>query len=136
MSPGDIAKAGSESAHQKALFAQCALKRYENPQKYNVLRWLYAIPNGGARDKLTASRMKAEGARAGVADLCLPAGRKGFYGLYIEMKKPGEINKTSAEQKEFIQHCLDENYAVAVCDHWEKAWQLIEDYLSEMDTPS
>lgn len=130
MSPEDIAKAGSESAHQKALFAQCAIKRMENPQKYNVLRWLHAIPNGGARNKLTATRMKAEGVRAGVLDIFLPVGRKGLKGMYIEMKAPGKINNVSQEQKEFIEHCLSEDYFVVVCDHWNHAWSFIEDYLS------
>jgi hypothetical protein len=34
---------------------------------------LYAIPNGGARDVITGSRLKAEGVRRGTPDLCLAA---------------------------------------------------------------
>lgn len=129
MKPMDIAKSNSESSHQKALFAQCAIKRLENPQKYACLRWLHAIPNGGARDSTTAARMKAEGARAGVLDICLPFPNKQFHGLYIEMKAPGKIKNLSKEQEEFIEYLQSVGYQTAVCDHWEGAWATIEYYL-------
>ncbi|WP_240655162.1 VRR-NUC domain-containing protein [Rhodovarius crocodyli] len=49
--------------------------------------FLYAVPNGGRRDGLTGAILKAEGVRAGVADLVLmlPRGRS----VYIEMKVGG-----------------------------------------------
>jgi hypothetical protein len=53
---------------------------------YPVLNLLYAVPNGGYRNIYVARKLKAEGVRAGVADLCLPAARRGYHGLYLEMK--------------------------------------------------
>jgi len=72
----------SESNEQIALFQWVSyqLKRYPE------LELLYHIPNGGHRYATTAKRLKAEGVKAGVPDLCLPVARGGYYGLYIEMK--------------------------------------------------
>ena len=45
---------------------------------------LMAIPNGGQRNLVVATKLKAEGVTAGVPDLFVP-GRRAF----IEVKKPG-----------------------------------------------
>ena len=39
---------------------------------------LFAVPNGGRRDKVTGGKLKAEGALAGVADLILLIPRNGY----------------------------------------------------------
>lgn len=64
--------------------------------------YYFAIPNQGNRHILNASRMKAEGVRSGVADLCfmLPNGLVGW----MEMKKPG--GQMSDTQKAFRDRCL------------------------------
>jgi hypothetical protein len=64
---------------------------------YTVLKLLYAVPNGGDRNLRVARKLKAEGVLAGVADLCLPAARRGYHGLYIEMKS--EEGTATEEQK-------------------------------------
>ena len=33
------------------------------------LKWMFAIPNGGIRDRITAARMKQEGVKSGVWDI-------------------------------------------------------------------
>jgi len=82
MNPATIAKE-SESSHQIALFAMCAL----NMKKYPELKWFHAIPNGGFRDKITAGKLKAEGVKSGVSDMFLPVKCDAYSGLYIELKK-------------------------------------------------
>lgn len=59
-------------------------------------RTLFAVPNGGARNKMEASRMKATGTVAGVSDLIwvLPD-----QVIFIEMKT--KTGAQSKEQKEF-----------------------------------
>ena len=60
---------------------------------YPELRLLYAIPNGfhaagrspGERARHVA-RMKSEGMKSGVPDVCLPVPRGGFGALYLEHK--------------------------------------------------
>lgn len=55
------------------------------------LSLLHAIPNAGAgAQRGQAGKMRAEGVKRGVPDLCLPVKRKAFSGLYIEMKRAGE----------------------------------------------
>ena len=55
--------------------------------KYPELKLLYHVPNGGSRNKAEAGRLRAEGVKAGVPDLCLPVPRGGYHGLYIELKR-------------------------------------------------
>lgn len=90
---------------------------------------MYAVPNGGDRNPIVAARLKAEGVKSGVSDLCLPFARRGYHGFYIEMKKPG--GKESEKQKEFGAFLAKENYLYCVCDHWEIARDRISWYVSE-----
>lgn len=124
MSPEDYAKAGTEHSHQVALFMWSS----QNLDKYPVLKWMYAIPNGGERNIAVAGRLKAEGVKSGVSDVCLPVSRLGWYGLYIEMKKPG--GKESDKQKEFGAFLNEQGYYYLCCDHWEMARDVLVWYLS------
>ena len=119
MIPNQLAKSGTEHAHQVALFAYCAVaynngfeiadmwakgthvpkKRHDDSLAVPALEWLHAIPNGGSRGDSAKSRqirggaLKAEGVRSGVPDIFLPWPNAGFHGLYIEMKKPTQKPK-------------------------------------------
>ena len=101
----------------------CALNRI----KYPELQLLFAIPNGGSRNKAEAGRLKAEGVKAGVSDLFLPVARGGFHGLFIEMNKPG--GKVSWEQSRFGHSVGKQGYAFEVCRSWEAAVKVLVDYL-------
>ena len=134
MTPEQIAASGSESAHQKAVFAWAAL----NLDKYPMLAYMHAIPNGGRRDAITAARMKAEGVKSGVPDIFLPWPKVdsridnkesvGVHGLYIEMKIKG--GKISDNQKRFIDYLNNNNYKVVICYNWQSAIESIESYLN------
>jgi len=100
--------------------------------RMQVLRWLHAIPNGGARAKVVASKLKQEGVKPGVPDLCLTAARGGHHGLYIEMKSLE--GSESREQKEWRQHLNEEGYLSIVCKGAREAIRALCDYL-EMDFP-
>ena len=55
----------------------------------------FAIPNGGHRSKATAAYLKAEGVRAGVADIGLvlpPDGKAAF--LELKREKGGQVRPT------------------------------------------
>ena len=165
MTPEQIAASGTESGHQRALFAKVnadlwqlqmqnehylptndkfrglwdgADRRWAAP-----LRFLHSIPNGGSRGDSTRSRairgatMKAEGVKEGIPDLFLPFPHvvalpayettAMYAGLYLEMKKPG--GKPSKEQLEFRDYALSVGYAWHLCDTWEKAYEVIVNYL-------
>jgi hypothetical protein len=113
----------SEHAEQTALMTWC---------RYNRARWpeldlLYAIPNGGHRHIAVAGKMKAEGVRRGVPDLCLPVARGLWHGLYIELKT--STGRTTPEQREWIARLQGQGYRVEVCKGWPAAAAVIEDYM-------
>lgn len=126
ITPESLAKPGTEHAHQVALFCWAAMNR----EKYPELEWMFAIPNGGLRDKITAVRLKAEGVRSGVSDIFLPAVREPYAGLFIEMKEPKK-GKESDKQREFGDHVIVQGYVYRCCWGWEEARDLIVDYLED-----
>ncbi len=113
-----------EHAEQTALFRWAEFARARLPE----LALLHAIPNGGHRHKATAARLKAEGVKRGVPDLCLPVARSGAHGLYIELKT--ERGKTSPEQIGWLRALRRQGYVAEVCHGWESARSMIEHYLT------
>ena len=120
----------TESAEQIALFEWAERARGTYPE----LQWMFHIPNGGARSKATAGRLKAEGVKAGVPDIFLPESRFGYRGLWIEMKRQrGGV--LSEPQKRWIRYLVQSDYYVARCDGWEDAKGVIESYLNVSTGP-
>lgn len=89
---------------------------------------LFAIPNGGARNPITGSNLKAEGVRRGTPDLMLAVPKCGAYGLFIEMKA-GD-NKPSPEQTEFLNFLEERGYRTTVQWTTEGAIVAIKEYLA------
>ncbi len=115
---------GSESEEQQALFQWATLMTGRYPE----LELLYHVPNGGARNPATAGRLKAEGVKAGVPDVCLPVPRGIYHGLYIEMKvKP---NRPTKDQLHWLELLSRQGHKTAVCYSWKEASALLEKYLA------
>jgi len=96
--------------------------------KYPELALLHAIPNGGKRHRGTAAKLKAEGVKAGVPDLCLPVARGGYHGMYLEMKY-GK-NKPTPSQAEWLEALRgQEGYHAVVCHGFFLAKAAILEYL-------
>lgn len=114
---------------------QCAFIEWSkwNCGKYPELELLYAIPNGGKRSIITAVRLKAEGAKAGIPDICLPVGRKGFNSLYLEFKngKKGEISQS---QHDYMGKLIYYNNSVHVVRDVDEAIKIVEWYLQSKDS--
>lgn len=107
--------------------------------QYPELDLLYAIPNGaglqhkvvnGRRFSLEAQKLRAEGMRKGTPDLCLPVARKGWHGLYIELKYGR--NKPSEEQEAFLNKLAEQGYLAVVCWGAEDTIETLVDYLSAL----
>lgn len=115
----------TESAEQQWIFRWATYAKAKHP----CLALLYHIPNGGARHPATAARLKAEGVKAGVPDICLPVPRNGYAGLYIELKrrKGGHLED---EQAEWLAALSAQGYAVAVCKGADAAIEVIEKYIA------
>ena len=54
--------------------------------KYPELYLLYHIPNEGKRSIYYGAKLKREGLKSGVPDICLPIPKGQYCGLYIELK--------------------------------------------------
>jgi len=130
VTPDDLAKVGTESAIQQALF--CWASHPEQRKRYPLLQWLYHVPNGGSRGdtaqtrKITGGTLKAEGVKSGVPDLDFPVKSQwGHSGLRIEMKVPAERNRRnggcSDAQKEWLAFLQSQGYATCVCYSWREA---------------
>lgn len=90
---------------------------------------LYAIPNGGKRDAITASILKAEGTLAGVADLFLMSNFDNpAKGLYIEMKIDKGVQ--SDYQKAFEVNCINKGYNYAIARSFDEFVLIIRDFLN------
>jgi hypothetical protein len=130
--------------------AMARIRRSEHDEQASIIEWagrlqverpelalLFAIPNGaklpylkdgrGRRYSPQAQKLKAEGMRAGVPDMCLPVARQGFHGMFIELKVGR--NQPSAEQVNFLDHLAEQGYYAAVCWGAEDAISAILAYL-------
>lgn len=126
MKPSTLAKAGSELSHQTALFSWAAL----NKRTYPELDLMFAIKNEEKSGSvIVGNRFKASGVKKGTSDIMLPIPKGGFHGLFLEMKKPG--GKASKEQLEFGAKVQAQGYGFVVCDDWEKAKDILIQYLSQ-----
>lgn len=76
---------------------------------------IFAVPNGGLRNKSVAKTMKAEGLSAGVPDLYIPA-----WNVWIEMKKK-KGGRVSDAQKDWITYLESIGHTVFVCRGYEEA---------------
>lgn len=114
----------TENQEQQLLFEWAALSAGRWPE----LALMYHIPNGGSRSKAEAGRFKAEGVKAGVPDICLPAARGGYHGLYIELKRV-KGGRVSPAQQGWIAALRDQGYCACVCKGWDDAAHIIKAYL-------
>ena len=113
-----------EAEEQKALFEWAGYMGGRHPE----LRFMYHVPNGGRRNAREAAMLKAEGVKAGVPDIVLPASRGGYHGLYIELKrqKSGSLSK---EQREYLEYLKEQGYRAVMCRGWRQAADVIQAYL-------
>jgi hypothetical protein len=114
------------SEHAEAAMLMRAVRGAEGT--WPELRLLYAIPNGGKRNRGTAIKLKAEGLRPGVPDYCLPVARGGYHGLYIELKTAS--GAVRPEQRAWLAALAAQGYRAVVARQWEQAWAELRDYLA------
>lgn len=119
----------SESAEQSALFQWARFATATVPE----LRLLYAIPNGGHRLKSAAVRLKREGVRPGVPDVCLPVPRGAYGACYLELKRPYSTGKprgrASPEQLWWLGELQAVGNYAAIAYGWAEARDMLMAYL-------
>jgi len=116
----------TEAQEQEALFAWAEWQLGKHPE----LALLHHIPNGGSRHPAEARRLKAQGVKPGVPDLCLPVARGGYHGLYIELKRSGG-GRLSNDQREWLASLSDAGYLAVVAHGYEEAERVLAGYLEE-----
>ena len=110
----------------------------ESRLQVNAVKWfdlqyprfklnLFSIPNEGARTVANGARMKAQGRRAGVADLFFAFANYEKHGLFIEFKSGKR--KQSKEQIAFQTAVEKEDYQYEVVSDFDQFKNLIEKYL-------
>ena len=121
-----------ESEEQSTLFEWAGYMSATG--KYPELKWLFHVPNGGKRDKVTAAKSKfseaefmAAGVKPGAPDIFLDCPRGAYHGLRIELKIKG--GRLSENQAEWIRYYQEQCYAAVVCYGADEAIAVIEKYL-------
>lgn len=105
--------------------------------RYPDLNMLWHVPNGGARGKAAAGKLKAEGVRTGVSDYVLDVARGGYFGLRIELKARyanGKRGYATPDQKQYIADARAQGYRAEVVVGWQAAMELLIEYLEQPRT--
>ncbi len=95
-------------------------------EKNNVT--FYHIPNGGRRSLSEGVKFKRMGVKAGIPDLCIPLARKGYHGLYIELKRQrgGVISEA---QQYWLSQLKKEGYDVYVAKGANDLISYVKNYM-------
>lgn len=120
---------------------QCACVKDFRSDYPALEKLLFAVPNGGFRNKTTAGKMKAEGVTSGVSDLILLVPNKLFHGLCIEMKIIHEFTDGNGkfqrkktyqepEQREWQSLVENQGYMYVVCRTEDEFKHIVDNYLS------
>lgn len=110
---------------QVALFRR--IRDPEEVRRRPALAKVYAVPNGGFRTIGQAKRLRAEGVEPGVPDIDCPVARGGWFGLRLEMKRPG--GTISPSQADRLASLEADGYRVAVHETADGAWLELVAYL-------
>ena len=117
----------TEHQHQVRVVEWC---RNDAPAPLrNRARFIFAIPNGGLRNKAVAGKLQAEGVLPGIPDLFLPVPSGREHGLWVEMKRFGERPKP--EQVTRLAELRKNGYRAVVAQGWREAVHMITDYLEQ-----
>lgn len=116
----------TEAEEQTALFNWAYVMQAQYPE----LALLFHVPNGGSRNRIEAARLKGQGVKPGVPDICLPVPRGGYHGMYIELKRRDKrLSKISNAQKIWLTALGGQGYKCLVCFGADEAITEITKYL-------
>lgn len=108
---------------------QCGCVRWFRLQHAEIGQLLFAVPNGGRRDKISGAKLKAEGVVAGVSDLILLVARHGYHGLLIEMKtQKGHQSQLQRQWQSLVER---QGYRYVVIRSIEEFIDIVNGYLHE-----
>ena len=109
----------TEDAEQEVVIDYCELNRID----------IVHIPNEGKRSATYGAKLKRTGLRKGFPDLFIPAARKGYHGLFIELKRDRNSLPTN-EQLAWIGKLNACGYYATVCYGATAAIEEIKKYFN------
>lgn len=120
-----------EHAEQVALFEWLAYKTNQDP----LFALAFAVPNGGNRDAVTGARLKDEGLKPGIPDVCWPVQKtdptfgRPFAGLWVELKPTGyKVERVPVHQLAAHRVLIMAGYRVVLCVGLDEARDAFECY--------
>jgi len=117
-------KPPTEEQDQIRLFEWAHLQKGKCPE----LGLLNSSANGVRLPIGLAVKTVRLGLRKGYPDIFLPVARKGYHGLYIELKRV-KGGKVSPEQEWWLEKLTEQGYYAVVCKGADEAIKTIIDYL-------
>lgn len=114
----------TEAEEQRELFKWAKRQSGRHPE----LLYMFHVPNGGRRRTREAALLQAEGVKSGVPDIVLPAPKRPYHGLYIELKRQ-KSGTVSEDQKKYLDFLNFAGYKAVVCHGWKEASDTIMNYL-------
>lgn len=115
-----------------------AVKPKEQNIQSQLVRWmkkqypkmLFTASAGGLHtSKTQAIKMKHAGYVAGCPDMMIFEPRGGYFGLFIEMKRPG--NRATPDQLVFLENLRLRNYQSMVCTGLDEAMDQVSRYMAQ-----
>lgn len=89
----------------------------------------FAIPNGGKRTPSEARRLLLEGVEKGTPDIFIAVAKKGYHGLFIELKRTKK-SKVSQDQHDKKVQLENQGYKVEICYGCDAAYKVILEYIN------
>lgn len=107
----------------------------ENQEQITAMKWLdlkgipaFHVPNGGKRNAVEAMKFKAMGVKPGIPDIFIPVAKKGFHGLFIELKRAKNAY-LSDHQQWWMTELSKQGYAVTVCYGADQLIRFVSKYM-------
>lgn len=99
----------SEISEQIAVFNWALWQEGTWPE----LKYMFHVPNGMKSKPREVAKYKKAGLKPGCPDIWLPVPRRGYGGLVIELKLPGE--KPRQNQTEWLDFLGEQNFFATSC---------------------
>lgn len=137
--PGSAASSKASKGAQRAspeedLHRSCFEWADLQTPRHPILHYLVHVPNGGARSKGEAGKLKAMGTKPGIPDFILPRARGSWRGLALELKS--DTGRLSDDQKFWLRGLEAEGYLVSVCRSLEVFEALVRAFLNGQPAPA
>lgn len=113
----------TEAQEQAAVIAYC--------EQWNIE--IVHIPNEGKRTLAAGRDLYKMGFRPGFPDLFIPTARKGYHGMFIELKRDIKCKPTERQMR-WINHLNYQGYYAVVCHGAAEAIAQIDKYFAKKFT--